>query len=290
VLLASWRLARQAENLAPSSLRTYDWALRAFTEHLARRAKTHVGQITREDVQSFISWLLEARTAKTARLYATVVALFLRWCVDEGEIAVSPAERLRLPAVPAKVTPVLEVAEVRALLKACEGNGFAERRDMAILRLLLSTGLRRAELAGLRVADVDLEQLVARTIIKGRREHLFPFGHKARLALDRYLRVRARHPAAASPMLWLGASGTFGGHGIYHMLQRRAAQAGLGHIWPHLLRHTYAHTWLAEGGSEQGLMKNIGWRSRAMLDHYGRSVAEQRARDEYQRLQPGDQF
>ncbi len=81
--------------------------------------------------------------------------------------------------------------ELRRLLRACEGRDFDARRDLAIIRLLLDSGIRRAECAGLSVTDVDFEHNVVLVLGKGRRHRACPFGKKTALALDRYLRVCA---------------------------------------------------------------------------------------------------
>jgi site-specific recombinase XerD len=72
---------------------------------------------------------------------------------------------------------------------------------------LLDTGARRAELADLQLGDLDLDLDVAIVLGKGRRERALPYGHKTAVALDRYLRVRARHKDAHLPWLWLGKRG-----------------------------------------------------------------------------------
>ena len=59
------------------------------------------------------------------------------------------------------------------------------------------------------------------------------------------------------------------GNGIAQMIRRHEREAGLGPIHPHQLRHSFAHRWLAEGGSEGDLMRLAGWRSRQMLNRYG---------------------
>ena len=77
------------------------------------------------------------------------------------------------------------------MLAACAGKEFEDKRDTAIVRLFVDTGMRRAELLGLRVVDVDFDQDVALVMGKGRKARACPFGSKAGLALGRYLRQRA---------------------------------------------------------------------------------------------------
>jgi integrase len=81
-------------------------------------------------------------------------------------------------------------------LGACAGKDFEARRDTTIIMFLLDTGARRGELADLQLGDLDLNLDVAIGLGKGRRERVLPYGRKTVVALDRYLRVRARHKDA----------------------------------------------------------------------------------------------
>jgi integrase len=74
------------------------------------------------------------------------------------------------------------------------------------------------------------------------------------------------------------------------MLNRRCDEAGVDRINPHRFRHTWAHTFRAEGGSEGDLMYLAGWTSTAMAHRYGRSAANERAQDAARAINLGDRL
>ncbi len=202
--------------------------------------------------------LLARRAPSTAATYYKVLKLLYGWLAEEEEIPTNPTARMKPPIVPDKPVPIVPEDGLKRLFKACAGNTFEARRDTALLMLLLDTGARRDELAGLKLSDVDLELDVLLVLGKGRRERSLPFGRKAGEALDRYLRARDRHKDADLPWLWLGKKGRLTEWGLVIMLRRRGAQAGLPGLHPHQFRHTFAHQWLAQGGTETDLMRIAG--------------------------------
>src|SRR5260221_491278 len=183
------------------------------------------------------------------------------------------------------------------LEKACRGNTFGQRRDAAILSVFRATGIRLAELAGIRYdaddadrSDLDLERREIKVRGKGGRDRTVMIDHEAARRLDRYLRVRVRHEQAYRLGLWLGTGGRgpLSPNGVYQMVRRRGEQAG-GGVWPHrfpqpfteagqgfaaapLLRETDRANWEEVGGQDG--QQWVGW----LLERYSHAYASNQFR------------
>jgi len=291
--VVSFRLHLAAEGKAGRTLDTYTGAVRWFAAgHLLRETdKTRWEQVDRQDLQRWTVRLLGEYSTAYASNQFRAVRRFLRWLALE-EDRPDPVAGLRAPTAKPRLVPVFTSGELSALRRACQGRSFAARRDTAIIEVLLATGVRRSEVAGIRCGpgdavrcDLDLAGREIRIRGKGGRERIVKISYQAARAVDRYLRVRARHPLAGRPELWLGIGGRgpVTPDGIYQIVVKAGKRAGVT-VYPHRFRHHFSHTWLDRGGDGGDLMELNGWASPQMLEWYGGSVRGARARRSYDRI------
>jgi site-specific recombinase XerD len=288
-LADDWYAHMRAANYAPRTLSTYRLSIDQLVDFLTTAGMpTDAAHVTREHIGLFIESLLAAgrKPATVNQRYRSIHGFF-NWLVDEGEIKRSPMERMKPPKVDESLVPVLQPDELDKLIAAAKTfapNDFEQKRDEAIIRMFIDTGMRRGELTNLTVDDIDLEQgsiIVRHT--KTRRDRSVPMSPDLETTVRRYLRARNRHHRGHIPNLWIGRRGALSDSGIRQVVVRIGKAAEVD-VHPHQFRHTFAYDWFMRGGNETQLMTIAGWRDRDMLSRYARAAEAEHAKAEYKRL------
>lgn len=209
--------------------------------------------------------------ASIARLVAAIRA-FGRWLALTGRLPASPAGLLRPPRHRRKLPRWLEPDEVARLLAGPDGDGFAERRERAVLETLYSAGLRVGELCGLDEGRLDLLGGVVVVRGKGRKERLAPLGAPAVRALEAWRQARdARFGRAGrdAPVFVGTRGGRLDQREVRRLLGDAIARAGLaGRVTPHTLRHSFATHLLRAGADIRSVQELLGHASLATTQIY----------------------
>lgn len=243
-----------------------DWIAR-FERHLAteRRLSAHtVGAYLRE-LEALAAWCRqggirdwtrvthEQLRSFAARSHAAGLAArsvqrrlsALRTCfeflVREGRLKRNPALGIRAPKAGRTLPHTLDVDQMGALL-ALQPQAPLQWRDLALMELLYSSGLRLGELVGLDVTDLDLADRTVRVLGKGSKTRIVPVGGRALDALQQWLRARHALAARGEAALFLNHRGRrLGGRAVQLLVARHARAQGLPQgVHPHLFRHSFA--------------------------------------------------
>lgn len=289
----------RAANVSPNTVYAYGGAVVALGRFLLERDyPTDVRAIRREHIEEWQNDLLGRYKATTAHQRFRGAQRFFGWyaSVDDDEAFRSPMAKMRPPRLPEYLPDVLTIDQLRALLAACAGRTFEDRRDAALVRIFFDTGARRAEVANLRWSadlaerDVDLTTGNVRLFGKGSRERYASLSPRTIEALEAYIRVRKVHPAVGEPWLWLGRKGRLTDSGIAQSIRDIGMRAGIPNLHPHVLRHSWRHHAASAGMSREDMMQLGGWRSDAMLRRYASSTANARALDSARTIALGDKL
>ncbi len=251
--------AKEAEGLSP---RTIAWYAMILDRLIGRfGSERPVDELAPADLRA---WLVELR----ATLAPVSIAGYVRglravgnWLASDGVAEARALRTLARPRVPHKVMEPLSDADLRRLLAA------ADVRDRAILLLLLDTGLRVSEAAGISLGDLRADASI-KVMGKGAKERIVPVGAATRAAIGRYLERRELGSATA-PLFVNQAGERLTLTGIQQLLKRLRARAGVGaRCNPHTFRHTFARNYLVNGGDVFTLQRMLGHTSLEMVRRY----------------------
>jgi site-specific recombinase XerD len=239
-MIGSFDLHLRAEHKSSKTITIYTDAATWFASaSLVPAGLTDWSQVTARHVQEWVSTLLAGYTDQYANNQFRALQQFFKWHAteDPDEPRRNPMANMKPPKIGGKLVPVIADGELSALLAACKGSGFENRRDYAVISLFRDTGARLSELSGLATEEVSAHDREAVVTGKGNKQRTVKYTYDTARALDRYMRERARHPMARASALWLGVrGGPMTSSGVYQMIERRGRDAGV-EVNPHKFRH-----------------------------------------------------
>jgi integrase/recombinase XerC len=245
---------------SPLTVAAYERDLMEFTAFLRdTEGSVSLQAVKPTQIRRYIAHLFDARgcdSRTVCRKLSSIRALY-RFLKITGILENDPAAAIPGPSIAKKRPAPLKVDEVMTLLRTSLAGrtDAAQRRDNAIMELFYASGMRRAELAGVRLADVDLAERTIRVTGKGNKERLVVINRAAGDAIEAYLRVR---PRSADPALFLGRGGkALTPKHVWRIFRDIYRVSGIQkHASPHTLRHSFA-THLVENGVDLETVREL---------------------------------
>jgi integrase/recombinase XerD len=214
-----------------------------------------------DDLTSFLTHLRQSGLdASSLRIALVHLKIFFRFLVKRNLLEIDPAEPLLAPKAAAKLPETLDAATVDKLLTSIDAAKKLGPRDLAIMELFYSSGLRLSEICNSKMETLDLDDKFLRVTGKGNKTRLVPIGGRALKALKHYL-TRERPTLVGkktySNIFLSVRGGPLSPDRIRQIVKERAKAAGLDqNIYPHLLRHSFA-THLLENGADLRVIQEL---------------------------------
>ncbi|HEY7683581.1 MAG TPA: tyrosine recombinase XerC [Gemmatimonadales bacterium] len=282
--------------VSPNTLKAYRRDLEAFVEFLDR----HYGgdwdfrRVDRLGIRGFLGDMHARGLAKRsmARSLSAIRTLYRFLQLHEG-LELSPVRATKAPKLGRPLPGYLDRERTELLFQAAEARAGQEDhgglRDLAILELFYSCGLRLSELAGLNLLDLDLLSDQVKVRGKGQKERLVPVGSRASSALRRYLEDReasAAIPGADRQAVFLSRRGRrLTPRSIQRIVHRALDAAGAAGLRTHSLRHTFATHLLDAGADLRAVQELLGHASLGTTQIYTHTSVE-RLKKVYQQAHP----
>jgi len=264
-----WDFLRIEKQASPHTLSNYQRQLMASCElFLQAGVKDWV------DVDSSaVRWMIsqshkQGLSAKSIGLRLVVLRQWFAYLLKMGEIRVNPAVGIKAPKQPKHLPKNVEAEQLSQLLNV-EANSPLEKRDLAMMELMYSSGLRLSELQGLDLGDMDLEGAEVRLFGKGSKERIVPIGRKAITALQNWLAVRASFSPKDNAVFLNRRGDRLSHRSIQLIMEKWGKKQGLeAHINPHKLRHSFATHMLEGSGDLRAVQELLGHSSLSTTQIY----------------------
>ncbi|MCD6595681.1 tyrosine recombinase XerD [bacterium] len=279
-------------NFAAGTVEYYDVDLKQFVDFLQTEFPDGLENPKSIDIivlRAYIAGLVQSGY-KTGTIHRKIDVLrsFFKFLYNRNVIDVNYIKHIKLPKMPKKFPSFLDFAQANKAMELPDTSKPLGLRDKAVMELLYATGIRRSELVGLNLDDVDFPQMRIKVFGKGSKERIVPFNESAKNAMEEYL-SRARplfDKSGSAKALFLTRNGTrVSPQDVYKIVRKYLTQVTDGKRSPHVLRHTFATHLLENGADLMAIKELLGHESIATTQIYTHTTIEH-LREIYRKAHP----
>ena len=238
-----YMVAKKIEGMSPESMKTYNFYLTDFFEHINRPFE----QVTTNDIRIYL-YETQKRTGVSNRTLdgkRLVINTFMDWCWKEGYIPNNPCASIKPIKFEEKPREPLSNMELEIVRDACENY-----RDKAMIELFYSTGCRLSEMVNLKISDIDFASKEVHLFGKGSKHRTSYLNAKAEYMLKKYFELERSKESISGSVFVIFRKPYNGMHkgAIYARVKAIQKRSGIERsLFPHLLRHTMATDALNRG-------------------------------------------
>lgn len=271
-----------------NTIKAYINDLKIFFLYLDKIKKNYK-ELTKDDIDNFIKELKENnKSDKTIAHNISTLRSFYKFLLITNNINNNPLENIILPKLSKKLPNVLSIEDVDKLLDIKLVDNYSYR-NKAMLELMYATGLRVSELVNLKVQDISLDDCLVRTMGKGSKERIIPFGDIALDALDKYIHQYRDSflKTEINDYLFLNNHGKkMTRQGFFKMLKKEAKFKNINvEFSPHTLRHSFATHLLSGGADLRSIQEMLGHSSLSTTQIYTH-ISREELKKKYQQTHP----
>jgi len=246
--------------LSPRTRSAYRRDLAVFSEELGRLGIDDLKQVREHQIRGLVARLhRQGLGSRSLQRLLSAIRSYFRWLMREGLAEHNPAAPVKAPKARKKLPPVLDADVVTRLLDIRDDTPLAIR-DKAIMELFYSSGLRLSELAGLRWDQIDPSSGLITVTGKGNKTRVVPIGSYAAKALAKWRKARGGFAGFEEPHIFVSNRGKpIATRTIQARIRYWARRQGLPqHVYPHLLRHSFASHMLESSGDLRAVQELLG--------------------------------
>jgi len=254
-----WDFLRIEKQASQHTLSNYQRQLLAVSEIFSQAGIQQWQEVNSTTVR----WLItqskkQGLGSKSIALRLVALRQWFNYLVRQEQMSVNPAVGIKAPKASKRLPKNIDAEQVGQLL-ASDSNEPSDLRDLAMMELMYSSGLRLSELQGLDLGDMDLIGREVRLLGKGNKERIVPIGSKALEALNRWLAVRGQFKPQDNAVFLNKRGGRLSHRSIQLVMQKWGEKQGLeSHLHPHKLRHSFATHMLEASGDLRAVQELLG--------------------------------
>lgn len=266
-LLKMWLNERKIQNQSAHTLVAYERDIHDFLVFCTQK-NIALKNVEAADLRQYLAARVERDQLSSSSLqrHLTSIRQFMKWAEQGGYLTVNPAEDFQLKRQPRPLPGMIDIETVNQIIDQPEPEKLLDQqlwyRDKAMLELFYASGLRLAELQGLKIKDIDFNRLLLRVTGKGNKTRIVPFGQKAKDSLLTWLSIYRIWMGGFQPenAVFISQKGNaLTARQIENRVKYQAQRAGVNvDLHPHLLRHCFASHLLSASGDLRSIQEMLG--------------------------------